>query len=285
MKPPPDLPIRLHHQRHEPLHRHRERKPAAELECRQPQHGPQVAAEALGRAVLETVRHVRHRQPRRLEQPGRVQQPDGGEVVLRRGQPRPREPRHQRARPHRELGRERRHGGHLGREPDHRLDEEPRVGRRLGQGLEDRLLDPRHRARGRLAHDLAQPAPAGRRGDVHHLPHPRRAEPQQHLDGPGIVLRDQRDGGDRRELPHQVAQHLHLIGAAAVDGDQHRVHRPLPDHPHRVGDRVPVQHGEEPVAGGVHPRALARQEHGGDGGGAGIGDWGHAFLRRVGARG
>ena len=48
MESPPDLPVRIHHQRHEPLHRHRERKPAAELQRRQPQHGPEVAAEALG---------------------------------------------------------------------------------------------------------------------------------------------------------------------------------------------------------------------------------------------
>ena len=103
MESPPDLAIRLHHQRDEPLQRHREREPAPELQRRQPQHGPEVPPEALRRAVLQPIGHIRHREPRRLEEKGRVQQPDGREVVLGRRQSGPREPRHQRARPHREL--------------------------------------------------------------------------------------------------------------------------------------------------------------------------------------
>src|SRR3712207_9584692 len=46
----------------------------------------EVAAEALGRGVFQAVGDVGHREPARLEPRGRVQQPDGGEVVLgRRG--------------------------------------------------------------------------------------------------------------------------------------------------------------------------------------------------------
>jgi len=151
--------------------------------------------------------------------------------------------------------------------------------------LQDGMLDPGDGAGGRLPHDLAQPAPAGGRRDVHHLPHARRTQPEQHLDGAWIVLRHQRDGGDRGELADQVPQHLHLVGPAPVHADQHGVHRTLSHRPDGVRNRVAVEHGEQPAARRVHPGALSRHEHRGDGSRAGIGDVDHAFLRQIGARG
>ena len=54
-----------------------------------------------------------------------------------------------------ELLRKRGDGGHFGGQPDHGLQKQPRVWRRLGHGLEDGMLDPRDGAGGRLPDDLA----------------------------------------------------------------------------------------------------------------------------------
>ena len=99
MKGPPDRQVRIGHQLHEAFERHGKRKPPAELERGEAQHGTQVPAEALGRGVLQPVGHIRDRKARRLEQIGGMQQPDGGEIVLGRWKPRPGKAGHEGARP------------------------------------------------------------------------------------------------------------------------------------------------------------------------------------------
>jgi hypothetical protein len=62
---------------------------------------------------------------------------------------------------------------------------------------------------------------------------------------------------------------------------QHRVHRPLPYHADGIGHRIPVDHREAPVPGGIYPETLAGKEHRGDGGGGEIGGGGHGVLRTM----
>ena len=143
------------------------------------------------------------------------------------------------------------------------------TGRRLTAALYEMLgYDPARRnvrPGGGLADHLSQPIPSRGRSDIHDLLHARRPEPEEHLGGGGIVLGHERDGRDAGELVHQVPDGLHLLRRAAMDRQEHGVHRPLPHHPHRVGHRVAVHPGETAVAGRVHPadrrRVSRRSEH------------------------
>jgi hypothetical protein len=78
-------------------------------------------------------------------------------------------------------------------------------------------------------------------------------------------LGDKRNRRDAGKLPHQVTQHLYLLGPTSVYRHQDRVDRALPDYADRLGDRIPVNHSEAAAAGRVHPRPLDGQQDRGDG--------------------
>ena len=92
------------------------------------------------------------------------------------------------------------------------------------------------------------------------------------------MLGDERHGGDAGKLVDQMPDGFHLLRRAAMHREEHGVDRPLPHHPHRVGDRVAVHHGEAAVPGRVDPEPFSRQQHGGDGGGGESGGW-HGILQ------
>ena len=194
-----------------------------------------------------------------------MQQPDRREVVLGTGEAGPGEPGHESAGPDMQRRREPADGRGLGGEAHQALDEEPGVGSGLAEGGEHGPLDPRGGTGGRERHRLPQPGPAGRQRDVHHLADAGRPEAQQHLARGGIVLRQEGDGGNAREVAHQVADGVDLLRCAVVHRDEHGVHRALPHHAHRLGHAVAVHHGEDAAARRVHPLPLRCRQHGGDG--------------------
>ena len=83
--------------------------------------------------------------------------------------PCPGESRHEGTGTHRELSGNAADGGDLGGQANECLEEEPGIGRGFANAFEDRPLNSRHGASGRLADDAPKAAPPRRRGDVHHL--------------------------------------------------------------------------------------------------------------------
>jgi hypothetical protein len=63
--------------------------------------------------------------------------------------------------------------------------------------------------------------------------------------------------------------------------EQHRIHRPLADHPYGIRHRIPVNHREAPVARRIHPKPLTGKQYGGDGGGREFGGGGHGILQAM----
>jgi hypothetical protein len=150
--------------------------------------------------------------------------------------------------------------GSFGCEPDQGFDEKAGVGRGLTKSFQDWPLDTGDRPGGWLAHHLAEAVPAGGRGNVYHLPNTGGTQPKQHFGGAGIVLRDERDGGNPGKFADEAAQNFDLLRATAMDRNQYRVHRTLPNDAHRLRDGIPVNHGKAPTSGGIHPRPFHRQQ-------------------------
>ena len=92
-----------------------------------------------------------------------MQQPDGGEVALGTGQFSAGKPGHEGAGSNAEALGELAHRGRVGSEADHRLEEEPGIGRHVPEGGQHRSLDPGHGPGHRLGQELprcAQPVGA-----------------------------------------------------------------------------------------------------------------------------
>jgi hypothetical protein len=58
-----------------------------------------------------------------------------------------------------------------------------------------------------------------------------------------------------------MTQDFNLIGPTAVDGNQDRIYRTLPDDPHGLGDRIPVHQRKAAAASGFDSSPFSRQQH------------------------
>src|SRR5438876_1597534 len=116
-----------------------------------------------------------------------------------------------------------------------------------------------------MAEQVAQPPPPTGLGAVHGGANPGRAEPQEGLGRLGVVARNERDGGNRRELAHEARDRGQLVALAAVHRDDEGVDAAAARHMHRVAERAGVQGRETAVTSGVDTWAIGGRENGADG--------------------
>ena len=221
--------------------------------------------EALGGGTFEPVGDVRDRQPPVFHQLGRVKNPDRGQVSLGRGQPRPGKPGHQRAGADSEGPSEPANGRGGWRHPNDRVDEVAPFPMEFGKPVEQGAEDPGGVAGRGLGHQVAEPPPAGRLGDVHHVPDAQCAQSQECGQRFGVMAADQRHGREGREGSHQPADGHARGWVASVHRNEDRVDRALSHRRDRLRHRLPTQDPETPLSSGFDPGPLGGEQYRGNG--------------------